>query len=362
MQAKNLELSIPAFIASPKLPALDGLRAISILLVLFHHTIFSHKNTLIFKMDLGAVGVQIFFVISGFLITTLLLKERIANGNFSLKDFYIRRAFRILPLVFLFLLVLMLFNGMFSLKIPAIDFLTSLLFIGNLPIPNTDSWYTGHFWSLGVEEQFYLIFPVILFLMPTRKYLVLLLLLIPGITIVNYLHWHNTLGFFDNAMLDSLLYVASTGFGYGTVAILVGSLFSVFCFTHPIWISRLLGFQWLSLIIFSIALTLRMVFYESSSILLIFNTGIALMIISNLDSKSKLSMILDNKFISRIGVLSYSMYIWQQLFTFNQPWAVYWPWASSLVPNLAILFLVTHISYEYFEKPIIQLRQKFLSK
>lgn len=362
MKNSNKVLFIPEFLGAQKLPALDGLRAISILLVLFHHSIFSQKNTLIFKMDLGAVGVQIFFVISGFLITTLLLKERISNGNFSLKNFYIRRAFRILPLVFLFMVVLMVMNAIFTLHIPAIDFLTSLLFVGNLPIPNTDSWYTGHFWSLGVEEQFYLLFPVLFYFMSTRKYLWLLLLLIPGITVVNYLHWHNTLTFLGSDVLDTILYLVSTAFGHGTVGILVGALFSILCFTHSGWMSKLLGYKWLSLIVFLISLSLRVVYFESAIVLLLFNIFTAVTIVANLHHQSIFTRILEQKLIARIGVLSYSMYIWQQFFTYKQPWASFSPLAGALIPNLLMLILVTYVSYEYFEKPIIQMRQRFLSK
>lgn len=362
MQVENQVQSIPSIVASSKLPALDGLRAISILLVLFHHSIFSQASSIVFKIDFGAIGVQIFFVISGFLITTLLLKERNSQGNFNLKNFYVRRAFRILPLVFLFMLVLMLMNYLFSLQIPAIDFLTSLLFIGNLPIPNTDSWYTGHFWSLGVEEQFYLLFPVLLYFMKTRNYLMLLMVLIPGITIVNSIHWHQSLAFLGSDALNTTLYIINTAFGYGTVAILVGSLFSILCFTHSFWISKLLGFKWLSLVVFVFSLGLRVVFFESALILLFFNICTAITIVLNLNAQSIFARILEQKILVRIGVLSYSMYIWQQFFTHNQPWASWSPLAGALLPNLLVLLLVTHLSYEYFEKPIIQLRQRFLSK
>jgi peptidoglycan/LPS O-acetylase OafA/YrhL len=313
-------------------------------------------------MDLGAVGVQIFFVISGFLITTLLLKERISNGNFNLKNFYIRRAFRILPLVLIFMVVLIIMNAIFRLHIPAIDFWTSMLFLGNLPIPNTDFWYTGHFWSLGVEEQFYLLFPVLLYFMSTRKYLLLLLLLIPGITIINFLNWHHTLAFLGSNFLDIFLFLVSTVFGHGTIAILIGSLFSIFCFTHSRWVLKFLGFKWLSLILFVISLSLRIVFFESTLVLLLFNICTAVTIISNLNSQSIFSRILEQKLMVRVGVLSYSLYIWQQLFTHRQPWASFSPFAGSLIPNLLMLILVTYVSYEYFEKPIIHMRHRFLSK
>ena len=97
-------IEIPSSLNNKKFPSLDGLRGISIIFVILSHFIF--YSEFVAKTNLGVIGVEIFFVISGFLISTLLLKEQIINGGISLRKFYIRRALRILPVVFLFLTTL----------------------------------------------------------------------------------------------------------------------------------------------------------------------------------------------------------------------------------------------------------------
>jgi peptidoglycan/LPS O-acetylase OafA/YrhL len=92
------DITVPALLKPAHLPGLDGLRGIAIIIVLLSH-IF--KGTPYAKSFPGDTGVEIFFVISGFLITSLLLKEKINNGHISLKHFYIRRILRILPLAYL---------------------------------------------------------------------------------------------------------------------------------------------------------------------------------------------------------------------------------------------------------------------
>ena len=89
-----------------RIPSLDGFRAISIILVLICHSRFSQgfPSSLVDLAGNGEIGVDVFFVISGFLITTLLLNEEVNEGNINLQSFYIRRAFRILPVFILYTL------------------------------------------------------------------------------------------------------------------------------------------------------------------------------------------------------------------------------------------------------------------
>ena len=141
---------------SGRLPSLDGLRALSIGLVLFAH---SHPPEKFEKVAFycGNLGVRIFFVISGFIITWLLLQEAKSNGGISLKDFYIRRIARIFPAYYTYLAVVFfldragLLNGGSN-----IQRILNILFLANYgPCEGP----TGVLWSLGVEEQFYLLWP-----------------------------------------------------------------------------------------------------------------------------------------------------------------------------------------------------------
>lgn len=114
-------------------PSIDGLRAVSIIIVVLCHVLF---DTPLRKYFDGGIGVEIFFVISGFLITTLLQKEQTKFGKISLKKFYIRRVLRIVPVAVLFVLVLMVLNVIFKLNITKTSFVLALLYLKNMPIPS----------------------------------------------------------------------------------------------------------------------------------------------------------------------------------------------------------------------------------
>lgn len=146
-------------------PALDGLRAFSILAVLILHAnlIIELPATL---LPGGFLGVDVFFVISGFLITSLLVEEYSATSAVSLRRFYIRRALRLLPALFLAILIV----GAIALFVePSLLGLTplrsaSLLYFTNWVRAYEPSrlWIFSHFWSLAIEEQFYVVWPLVL--------------------------------------------------------------------------------------------------------------------------------------------------------------------------------------------------------
>ena len=149
---------------SSRIPSLDGLRAISIGMVLTAHlaasvTALEHRPLLLYTIGNGNRGVSVFFVISGFLITSLLLKERELTGKISLRDFYLRRAFRILPPFWVFLACIAVIWKLRIIETSWTNLGVALIFLRDY-IPG--DWWTGHSWSLSVEEQFYLLWPAIL--------------------------------------------------------------------------------------------------------------------------------------------------------------------------------------------------------
>jgi peptidoglycan/LPS O-acetylase OafA/YrhL len=146
---------------------LDGLRALAVAGVLFHHFVLG-------KLELGTFGVLLFFVISGFLITGILLdtKSLVSSGLLSIREalrlFYMRRVLRIFPLYYFVLAAL------FVLDVPAVRerMLWNASYLTNIWIAVHHHYdeATGHFWSLAVEEQFYICWPLIILLTP-RRYL-----------------------------------------------------------------------------------------------------------------------------------------------------------------------------------------------
>jgi len=147
MPNSNNDSSIQITQKSNYIPAFDGIRAIAILLVLFSHSvIYDQFNSLRnIGLNLGYTGVSIFFVLSGYLITRLLIQEEEKNGKISLKFFYIRRAFRLLPALWLYLLVVFVLwiAGLLP-NHPWHSFLTSLLYIRNLIGSGHE---TDHIWQ-----------------------------------------------------------------------------------------------------------------------------------------------------------------------------------------------------------------------
>lgn len=153
----------PVKISHRYFPAFDVFRGIGILFVVAAHSPIQ-SPWLDAIRPIGALGVHMFFALSGFLITYRLLEEHCQTGTISLRGFYYRRARRILPPALIYLATLALLGPVLHLLPTSVDELAaSLFFSRNLyrpPMPG--AWYTAHFWSLSLEEQFYLFWPLLL--------------------------------------------------------------------------------------------------------------------------------------------------------------------------------------------------------
>jgi peptidoglycan/LPS O-acetylase OafA/YrhL len=162
-------LSFDAFQARKHMLALDGLRALAILGVLLHHT-----RGKPFSMFHGFRGVWVFFVLSGFLITTLALREEARAGRLDLRAFFIRRAFRILPLYYVALVAYMVWVLVLGMDPEAGRFSSHMLnfwlYTPEIPIfENRFQIPFGQAWSLGIEEKFYLVWPLLAFWLLARS-------------------------------------------------------------------------------------------------------------------------------------------------------------------------------------------------
>jgi peptidoglycan/LPS O-acetylase OafA/YrhL len=162
------------FKAARRFPALDGIRAIAVMLVMTLHA-GAHSDFFLWSIVDGQKGVPIFFVLSGFLITTLLVRELESRGRVSLKAFYVRRIMRLAPLYYLVLgvyVVLIFASNMpdalarkeeLARRLPYLLFYTAEYAPFNPKLP-----VFGHAWSLGIEEKFYLAWPAFAFVLLSR--------------------------------------------------------------------------------------------------------------------------------------------------------------------------------------------------
>lgn len=343
-----------------RLPSLDGLRALSIFFVLWGHLFFQTS----LDLELGSIGVQVFFVISGFLITWLLLQEKSGFGTINLRYFYFRRALRILPLVILFLLTLSILNKAFDLGIKPGTFMASLFFVRNFPFPDRGEWHTGHFWSLAVEEQFYLAFPFLISRLNLAWYKRIVLALIVLIPTICLCFHANIPALMEDGVIHRLAWLFCKLFGEGTALIMVGSLLAILKFEGSpfvTWLERLKG-RYLSLLIFIAAMILRLPafgLYRPDVSDLVFGFFVGCIILMELKGGSFFSVLMNTRFMVLIGTYSYGIYVWQQLFTHQQPWHGISPLTDSMLVNMIALGVVSFLSYEYVEKGCLRYKDRF---
>ena len=214
-------------------PNLSYLRAIAAVIVVIGHIEMRKHQLGIPSLDEGSpfyspdgkMAVIMFFVLSGFLITYLLLKEKDTHGQFKLKNFYMRRILRVWPLYYFVLILTLLFvQNDYSIT----TILLSFTIFPNVAQAIGQPWTSSpQIWSIGVEEQFYLLFPVILRLLSRRSYLPLLLTFFIGYTLFPYfLYWLNqyTLKIEDLSVMH--LYFYSAKFNCLSLGCIIGVIYA----------------------------------------------------------------------------------------------------------------------------------------
>lgn len=360
---KNLTVNIttiPEPLQSSNFKGLDGLRGLAVLCVIFSHAFLYHGISY-FCYGLGMIGVQTFFVISGFLITSLLLKEKVKNGKVSFKNFYIRRFLRLVPVAYLFLAIICILAKPLNWDLSIGAVLSAALYVKNIPIVHGHDAYIGHYWTLGIEEQFYLLFPALLIYKP-NKYLIAVVLLAMLIPVISYLGYNKVGVFYTNRFIHLVAFAIINLFGNGTFAILAGSILSVLMFKGLIKIKQKSPYI-LSLLVFITVAAFRAAtvynFHNVDFGIIVFSIGIAYVILLNLNGTDLFAYILNHPIMIKIGVLSYSLYIWQALFLRFFAWNGWFKNVDSLWLDIPALFLVSYISYELYEKRFLKIKAKY---
>lgn len=346
-------------------PELDGLRGISILLVFIHH--FYHP-----LMPGGFFGVDIFFVLSGFLITSLLLEEWDRFGSISLKNFYIRRGFRLMPAVFLLIFLLGIY-AIFVLNKAAEDKAFQGIW---LTLSYTSNWFyafgtasadnpLGVTWSLAIEEQFYFFFPLLLVAAlrsrVKRSAIVLTSIVLILVVAVNRaslaLHEAPTarLYYASDTRADALLLGCLTAF------LLSWNLLPVRRFETSFKAFAVLAFAFLFFMVIT-ASSSDAILYQGVYVLI--ELSIALLLIAVVALRWKLPvMILRSAPLVWLGRVSYGLYLWH--------WPIrYFVYDKQLLPpsyfHLAIAivlsFLFTACSFYCVERPFLKLKDRFAGR
>lgn len=339
-------------------PALDGLRAVSILAVLIHHWNLIAESPL---LPWGSLGVDVFFVVSGFLITSLLVEEYSAASTISLKKFYMRRALRLLPALFLAISVV----GVIALIIgPAALGLTPLRSASLLYFTNWVRayepwrlWVFSHFWSLAIEEQFYVAWPLaLLALLRGRFRPQTIIYVVIGLAVLS-------------VSLRSVMYAGGVPInriyhGSDTRAdgLLIGCALSLIlhwipgAFQNETAIKK---FSYAGVIVLASMMqigTERLIYY----------TGFALAGLSAAAIIVRVVQLPPPAFLTHpvslwIGRRSYGLYIWH--------WAIFYltrmilgkGWLAVAVGTI-LTFVVAGLSYRYVELPFLRLKRRYTAQ
>lgn len=347
---------------------LDGLRFFAVILVIIHHISPISAN-----FDSGTFGVNLFFVISGFLITEILIQQKIKKANIAqvLKAFFIRRVLRIFPLYYLYILICY-----FVVPIQTEEFVAWMLtYSVNIWIVLKNQlafWYFTHLWSLSVEEQFYLFWPFLVLLLPLKRFKQVVLLIICIAVILRLI----AVIYFDNFHLFNYVVLPAALDCFGVGALL--AFLKTFKYER---LEKVLkhGYLVFGILVLHIlsnkfgSQLIQEVFGRFSHALIgFFLVGIA----TTIQFRSLFKTILENKTIMYLGQISYGMYIYHLLIwgSFGEYFNAFIQKSgtmmsiNSVLPERFLEFIfitictvfVSIISYELFEKQVLKLKKYVL--
>jgi peptidoglycan/LPS O-acetylase OafA/YrhL len=323
------------------MPSLDGLRAIAVLLVIVFHLELSKTFApvrYLWRFDIGYTGVKVFFVLSGFLITTLLLREHARHGKIDWGDFYLRRFFRIFPAYYTYLALAGVAVAAGWATASGGDFLWAAVFLSDY---HKAEWALLHTWSLAVEEQFYLLWPTALVLIGIRRGLccaAAILLISPALRVMAELtpQWPTDPRLAFETVADAL----------ATGCLLAG--FGERLWSYG-WYRALVSWKYFNLIplvvVFARGLTPNALVW-AGVVQPLMNLAIAATIDRYVRfPDTTTGRLLNSRPLVLIGLMSYSLYLWQEIFLAD---AHPVPFPLSLVGIAA----AGAASYYWVEKPL----------
>jgi peptidoglycan/LPS O-acetylase OafA/YrhL len=351
------------------IPGFDGLRALAVLAVIAYHLNLPYSQG-------GFLGVTVFFVISGFLITSLLLHEWKNTFTIHLRSFWIRRAKRLLPAMFLLLIFLNIATPLIRPELTANlrqDTVAAFFYYSNWHYIFQDLSYfeafekpslLTHFWSLAIEEQFYIVWAVlILFFL---KYIQNRNTILGLIVLASFISTIRMAVLYDPSLDPSRVY-------YGTdtrmFSLLIGASFA-FIQPHP---SQTTKGRWIyeGLALFCLLIFLSMVIYTNQYDSFIYNGGMAALSITTAmlvlilsQSPTVLAKVLETPLLRWIGIRSYGIYLWHYPVILFMNAEVN---TGSLNPikiilELTLTFILAAMSYSFVEKPIRHGKYSFTIK
>ncbi len=335
----------------------------SIILVVIHH--LNLKNGLLnglwhipgmdpvlFFIQDGHLGVNVFFVISGFLITSLMINEENVSQTISLKKFYIRRTLRIFPAYYFMLFVYLILQLLHVIHIDTASWLAAVTYTKCFDW--SADWYTAHAWSLSIEELFYLCWPLIFLGGKNIRKIIpfVLILMVPFLRI--YVNQH------PSPLVDNLSCFTRID------AIATGCLFAIYrerilrflrpCFTLMFYVSLagLIAFPYLPMLANKVHLAYIFIPLGVTHGT-IGNFFIAIILMYSVFGPQRIWFrFLNLRLMNYIGLLSYSIYLWQEIFISGNDW-----WVAGMPQNIFCIVLAALCSYYFIEKPFSRLRSRF---
>jgi peptidoglycan/LPS O-acetylase OafA/YrhL len=341
------------------IPTLDGWRAVAILGVMASHAGHSYsaalgRESIFDRFALGTHGVNLFFAISGLLITSRLLEEWDNSGSLSLRRFYVRRAFRILPPALLYLSCVALLGILGLLPVVREELVAATLFFRNYLPPilgaHGAGFFTSHYWSLGVEEHFYLFWPALLLFAGRKRALPVAIAIAVLIAVWRHLEAWREIMLYNaiqptyfarsDTRIDSIMWgvVAALALSRPEVRGLIEKYLSAIVYLAFVALYGVITYRYGT----------RPTFWEASIVpVLIVGTV--------LRPQGVLGRVLENPVMRWIGRLSYSLYLWEFFF-------VYYPgvpttlgvWQTFPVNLIAAVACAT-ASYYLVERPLIRI-------